>query len=446
MTNQLRPITAAWIIIAVLTATSTASAATKSTHHNIIMMDANDFENGFRPFSKSTRSTTSQSHEKRRKWRFSNMISLRGGGRRRAVELDNDSMLLGKDGFFGVKKVDTDILKSGESFILNNNILGIGGGGEESDRDVEEQLRELVRENSGTDILGKQQSTISSLFCILNQSINIATAAIVGSGCLGAWLASWIIGSVCKLFPSIAANSNSGASTTSQGITSSILGGKWRWTILATISHVSIHAVNAINKSNRALGAINSIHGVAFISLLWIHSHVVNPIVGGMIGCSHALLGVISMMCATMGNVLDDLGDLRLIPLDDDDATNHNTSPKYLSFEEQETKKTIRGAIANILSSMGLFASFPQYFLGLYLVSSTILTWVQSNESRFGWKRLPWWNEGILTDFGDIANNPGAGEGVLNRWDLSLRLVLFHLTIMIVKGAVAFVCVCDDRV
>lgn len=255
---------------------------------------------------------------------------------------------------------------------------------------------------------------LSLISCIFNHSINIATTALIGSGYFGAWIASWMIHGIHKIIPSMVeiANKSNENAVNKGGLFSAVIKGNWKWPIIATISYLSLSSIAGGIKS------INAINDAVFLSQLWLYSRVVDPLAGGLIGCSHALLSAVSLTSLNLGDLVDDLGNVRLASLEDgerDGTVENNTL--------LESRTTIRGAIANALSSMALMTSFPQHFLGLYLLLSIMLKWLSTSNKARGWDWLSWWNDGMIT--------PGPDSDDLNA--TALRLMGLHWIDIFVK-------------
>eukprot|EP00984_Skeletonema_dohrnii_P004863 scaffold1709_cov74-Skeletonema_dohrnii-CCMP3373.AAC.7 len=281
----------------------------------------------------------------------------------------------------------------------------------------------LVR---GGNIILSSSPILSTITTIIAQSLNVATAAFVGSGYVGCYIASLIIQQLqqCKLSTNIANNSNS-----------SMLG-KWKWAILATITHI-LH-------NNHS----SSIKNPTFPATLWIYSHLVNPTLGGLIGCTHVLLGGLSSLLGSQVviNQLSDLMDVRLPPLDEDGNMSYNVD----NFDRvrEESKSVLVDVLVRVMSSLTIFTSFPRDCLSLYLGVSAFLTWASSSlnlKSTNGmlWKVvseqwMPWWIDGL---FGDVIGEDSAADVatymVVHTKTVTMRLFTLHWIIMLVKGTTA---------
>eukprot|EP00984_Skeletonema_dohrnii_P007300 scaffold2645_cov96-Skeletonema_dohrnii-CCMP3373.AAC.6 len=282
----------------------------------------------------------------------------------------------------------------------------------------------LVR---GGNIILSSYSILSTITTIIAQSLNVATAAFVGSGYVGCYIASLIIQQLqqCKL-SNIADNSNG-----------NVLG-KWKWTILATITHILHH-----NHSS-------SIKNPTFLATLWIYSHLVNPTLGGLIGCTHVLLGGLSSLLGSQVviNRLSDLMDVRLPPLDEDGNMSYNVD--NFDRAREESKSVLVDVLVRVISSLTIFTSFPRDCLSLYLGVSAFLflTWASSSlnlKSTNGmlWKVvseqwMPWWIDGL---FGDVIGEDSAADVatymVVDTKTVTMRLFTLHWIIMLVKGTTA---------
>ncbi len=266
---------------------------------------------------------------------------------------------------------------------------------------------------------GAGNNFLSLLSCIFNQSINIGTTALIGSGYFGAWLASWMIHGIHKIIPSIEeiANQSNDNTIDKSGLFSVVIKGKWKWPIIATISYLSLSSISGGIKS------INAINDAIFLSLLWLYSRVVDPLAGGLIGCSHALLSAVSLTSSNLGGLVDDLGKIRLISLEDGERSGSDENRSVL-----ESRTTTRGLIANALSSAALAISFPQHFLGLYFFLSIVLKWLSTNDKARSWDWLSWWKEG-MTISGPDSNDLNV---------TALRFMALHWIGMVLKGFLAY--------
>jgi len=281
----------------------------------------------------------------------------------------------------------------------------------------------LVR---GGNILSSSSPILSTITTIIAQSLNVATAAFVGSGYVGCYIASLIIQQLqqCKL------------STNISNINGNVLG-KWKWTILATITHILHH-----NHSS-------SIKNPTFLATLWIYSHLVNPTLGGLIGCTHVLLGGLSSLLGSQVviNRLSDLMDVRLPPLDEDGNMSYNVHK--FDRAREESKSVLVDVLVRVMSSLSIFTSFPRDCLSLYLGVSALLTWasssldLKSNSSGMMWKVvseqwMPWWIDGLFGDV--IGEDSAAATAVAMAVDtktVTMRLFTLHWIIMLVKGTTA---------
>ena len=287
----------------------------------------------------------------------------------------------------------------------------------------------LVRGGSNI-ILSSSSPILSTITTIIAQSLNVATAAFVGSGYVGCYIASLIIQQLqqCKLSTNIANNSSN----------INMLG-KWKWTILATITHI-LH-----NNHNHS----SSIKNPTFLATLWIYSHLVNPTLGGLIGCTHVLLGGLSSLLGSQVviNQLSDLMDVRLPPLDEDGNMSYNVH--NFDRAREESKSVLVDVLVRVMSSLSIFTSFPRDCLSLYLGVSALLTWasssldLKSNSSGMMWKVvseqwMPWWIDGLFGDV--IGEDSAAATAVAMAVDtktVTMRLFTLHWIIMLVKGTTA---------
>eukprot|EP00985_Skeletonema_marinoi_P024692 scaffold17398_cov155-Skeletonema_marinoi.AAC.19 len=282
----------------------------------------------------------------------------------------------------------------------------------------------LVRGGSNI-ILSSSSPILSTITTIIAQSLNVATAAFVGSGYVGCFIASLIIQQLqqCKLSTNIGSSNNN-------------MLGKWKWTILATITHILHH-----NHSS-------SIKNPTFLATLWIYSHIVNPTLGGLIGCTHVLLGGLSSLLGSQVviNQLSDLMDVRLPPLDEDGNMSYNVH--NFDRAREESKSVLVDVLVRVMSSLSIFTSFPRDCLSLYLGVSALLTWASSSldlKSNSGmlWKVvseqwMPWWIDGLFGDvIGEDSSAVAAVAMAVDTKTVTMRLFTLHWIIMLVKGTTA---------
>lgn len=256
------------------------------------------------------------------------------------------------------------------------------------------------------------QSVASTCFFLIIQSLNVGTAAIIGSGGLGAWVSSILIVRLQKL----ASESNS--------FLSSLTSKKWSLTIIASVSYLLLNVRGIIQSVcfRNAASALSIMSDASFVFSLWLYSYAVNPVLGGVIGCAHVLIGVSSSLLSSspIVNSLNVLPGLRLKSLDDDGGVLSEAE-----LNEQGSSVTFRSVLSNAFASISLLTSYPRYFLGLYLASSAVLSLISSHEINFGGDWMVWLNDGLLGD-GDPRN-------------MTMRLLALHWIDMFIKVSLACV-------
>jgi len=293
-----------------------------------------------------------------------------------------------------------------------------------------------------------QSSPILSIaVLIINESINVACAATVISGYFGAWIASWMVTKAHKLLPIL---SNNGIVS---GESDNLLLGKYRLTTLASIGFLILHTTGIQSNSK-----CSRLSDASFVAILWTYSHIVNPTLGGVIGCTHILLSVLSTILGNrkLINALDHLGDLRFkkLPQGEEDiyiASKLDRIPKVpvVTFEP---KRKFKAAIASMMGSASVLIVFPQYFLGLYMLGCTLVSWSSTKQFEGRWKRfekfVQWLSEEICVSYDKNGrldcgiDSAVAGDSMnecLDPWKVSKRLVALYWIIALTKTAIAFV-------
>lgn len=306
----------------------------------------------------------------------------------------------------------------------------------------------------------RKPSILSVAILIVTQSLNIASAAFVVSGYFGAYAASWTVEKMHKLLLPALSN-NSLLSGGEGGGTDNLLVGKYRLSIVATIGILLLH-VTGIQP--------NTIHSrlsdAAFAAILWTYSHLVDPLLGGLIGVAHVSLGIVStvlshpsVLDAVEGYSNKDVRLRRLGQYADPDGD------KYVRVRDRTpTTPVVTGGpgdevganIANAMGSASILLVFPQYFLGLYVLAGVLAsraggasmssTSTPSSRRFRRWAR--WLGEGMVCAGNggpggcaaaavvDGASSPG---GDANPWKVSGRLVALYWIIALAKAGVAYV-------
>ena len=302
----------------------------------------------------------------------------------------------------------------------------------------------------GNILLSSSLSILSTITTIVTQSLNIATAVLIGSGYVGCYIASLIIQQLqhyCTTPTTTAINSNNGGN----GIW------KWKWTILATLTHILSNISN--NNNNNS----NTMKNPIFLPTLWAYSHYVNPILGGLIGCTHLLIGGLSSLLGshTVIHQFSDFMNVRLPPLDDDGNMSYTIDTFIQQHETKKMKNVVMEVVGRVCSSLGILTSFPRDCLSLYLGIGAVLTWVSSFELQNDdidttttataaggmlWKVvnsssngqwMSWWMNGLFGN--NIIDEDGAATTsavimVVDTKMITKRLFALHCIVMLVKG------------
>lgn len=280
----------------------------------------------------------------------------------------------------------------------------------------------------GGDILLQSTTLITT---IVGQALNIAMAALVTSGYVGCYIASFLIRHLQFYCNTIATTTTT--ATAADAINSSnndFTLQNYKWTILATLTHI------LLNLSNNNILASNP----TFLPTLWAYSHYINPTLGGYIGCTHLVLGGVSSLLGSK-RIVDNVSDLmkvRLPPLDEDGNMSYNVD----TFQKEEggfkNGNVLRQVLVRILSSCSIFTSFPRDMLSLYMGTSALLTFILSLDLNYDnngmlWKKvkdqIPWWRDGL---FG--GGGTGADMVVVDTREVTMRLFVMHWIVMVVKG------------
>ncbi len=317
--------------------------------------------------------------------------------------------------------------------------------------------------SSMTSLLSKSSSVILST---LATSINIACGAFVSSGYFGAYFASMILRTIhLNILPDIVTMTAKKEKTVGGGayieptsnkllLLLQLVEGKYHWTSIATLLSILLHVVIAFTDSTPNNYIHSLIDNASFMTILWVYSHMVDPILGGAIGMAHVALGGLAMM---LGNhrlrttVYRLGGEWRLKNLNqynivggkeggDDDvyidplkAMRPVRVPVLIS-----TSAPMATAIANGMGSASVLLVFPQYFLGLYMLGSSFISWWsnnrQSNNGNIS-RLVRWLSEGITLSRARYSRMTtggcGLGGHIDSPWQLVTRLVaLYWLTVL----------------
>eukprot|EP00986_Skeletonema_menzelii_P000434 scaffold128_cov140-Skeletonema_menzelii.AAC.10 len=298
-------------------------------------------------------------------------------------------------------------------------------------------------------------SILSTITTIVTQSLNIATAALIGSGYVGCYIASLIIQQLQHYCTTSTITTTVNGNNGGNGIW------KWKWTILATLTHIlsNIHPNHSFSNNNT--NNSNTAKNPIFLPTLWAYSHYVNPILGGLIGCTHLLIGGLSSLLGShiVIHQFSDFMNVRLPPLDDDGNMSY-TIDTFIQQHEQK-KNVVMEVVGRVCSSLGILTSFPRDCLSLYLGIGAVLTWVSSfelqnddidtttittaggmlwkvaNSSSRNGQWMSWWMNGLFGN--NIIDEDGAATTsavimVVDTKMITKRLFALHCIVMLVKG------------
>lgn len=259
-------------------------------------------------------------------------------------------------------------------------------------------------------------SILSKSLFVINQTVNIATAALVGSGFLGSWFASFII---CKLQKLAVSSPMRNYSISNVGIVNR----KWSLTIASCSVYFLMKLRGIIHTivTRKALDSIIRASDLGVLLAIWAYSKIVDPVSGGLIGCGYVSLELFAtVMSSGAASLLSELAAFRLTPLDSEGKLQSGPRMEFQSSSNLQ----VRESIAQALSSMSLLTSMPRYFLTLYLISSTILDLIDQRDGKLG-ELISWFKVGFHRNLNEIPLN------------LSIRLFAIHLANMIIKGVMS---------
>ena len=259
-------------------------------------------------------------------------------------------------------------------------------------------------------------SILSKSLFVVNQTINVATAGLVGSGLLGSWIASIIICKLQKLSTLSSLNNTSGVSGCP---IFSIVNRKWCLTITSCGAYFMMKCKRIIGaiSTRSALNSLVVLNDIGVLCAIYLFSNVAkNPVLGGLLGCSYVSLEVLaSLTSGTATGVLNELLSFRLTPLDEDGSI---VEPEQIS-NHKSIYSSAREIISHAFSSMSLLASMPQYFLILYLLSNITLQLASKHDQKG--VSISWLYSGLLGNASEHA--------ALKPWDISLRLLVVHFAL-----------------
>jgi len=453
------------------TSAATSSSSPFSCSQNNLMGNMSDVHNNNPHWSLLPRESPTG---RRRRWIMSRITLMRGGGGGSSPPINRS------------KRKGTRISRGVARGINNDNDANNNSNNAAAVYD------HLFHGNRGGGSSIQPSSILSIAILIVTQSINVASAAIVLSGYFGAYVASWIIGKLHKILPTLIAKSSSSTANNNANANHAFLQ-KYKLTSLASIGILFLH-LSGIQSNN----LYSRISDASFLILLWTYSHIVNPIMGGMIGCTHVSLGILSTMFdhPKLASVLDSSLDtfrLKILPmynnvLDENGKVveedpymppGEGRVPRAPIVTSTPRKKNqqLGTKLANMLGSASILLAFPQYCLGLYLLGSIMVScW---SKSSGGWKTwngwMQWLSQGMeccassaaTSNYDENGNNlqllsgsSSDGNGgvdddailmtesllineeerisSINPWNLSKRLLALYWVMALAKASVAY--------
>lgn len=272
----------------------------------------------------------------------------------------------------------------------------------------------IFKHRAGTQTAAYVMSKSISIISLL---LNIATTAIVGSGLLGSWVASGIISKMHKFGLSLSLNSSEESNR------------KWSLTIASCGAYfiLKFRSIFSSALSRNALNFVLGLNDLGVILAISAFSLFVNTTIGGLIGCSYVSLEILaSLISCGVASLLSDKMAFRLVPLDADG----NAGKPNLMCNKISNNSLVGEALESAFSSAPLLASMPQYFLSMYLIASTILGFIEKyDKKKWNGTIVSWFRAGIIEEENGFRIMP----------DLSLRLFVLHLALMICKGLLAYI-------
>ena len=227
----------------------------------------------------------------------------------------------------------------------------------------------------------KQSAIISTILLIIDQTINLSSAAFVASGYFGAYIATFLVSKLHQIIPTL---------TSSDGLLGSIINNDaisiqykiHTNVILPRLTVLTIIGMLLLNipgfQINNSFGRLSDI---SFIAILWAFSKRVDPIMGGLIGFTHLTISILSNILGNrrLINSLDHLQDIRLKSLSNelreyedyvDPAKKERVSREPIIVaggdESWNTKFTL--LVSKVMNSASFLVVWPQLFLGLYML------------------------------------------------------------------------------
>jgi hypothetical protein len=203
---------------------------------------------------------------------------------------------------------------------------------------------------------------------------------------------------------------------------------------------------------------------VVFSALLSLYSYIVDPLLGGLIGCTHVMVGLTSSIIGNtqLGNMIGRINDVRYCKLynnsnDDefDDGSSLAVDPIKRTFRlpvvtsgSIVTNSIIITKIMDMLVSSSLLIVSSQHFLGLYMLGTTLVSlW-----SKYYYHNSEQQHQSMYQVVGQRIIG-GIGQSTLMiedvaqwwlggidcPWKLPKRLVTLYWVIMLSKMGVAYI-------
>lgn len=296
---------------------------------------------------------------------------------------------------------------------------------------------------------------------IVTQSLNIACMAFVVSGYFGAYVASWMIHDIRnRIVPKLVISSSSSSSSPSLSSLSMIAQLRdYRWTTLALLG-ILLPYLSSSSSYNLDMHIVYD--DIVFATLLSLYSYIVDPILGGLIGCTHVMVGLTASIIGNsqLGNMIGRLGDVRYRKLhnendandanDDDGSSLAYVDPTKRPFRlpmatSRSTEKNgITTKIVDILGSTSLLIVSSQHFLGLYMLGTTLVSlwskyYYHNSEQQLLYNEVGQSSIGITgrSMFEDVVQWWLGGIGC--PWKLPKRLVVLYWVILLSKLGAAYI-------
>ena len=297
---------------------------------------------------------------------------------------------------------------------------------------------------------------------IITQSLNIACGAFVVSGYFGAYVASWMIHEIRnRIVPKLVISSSSSSSSPSLSSLSMIAQLRdYRWTTLALLG-ILLPYLSSSSSYNLDMHRVYD--DIVFATLISLYSYIVDPLLGGLIGCTHVMVGLTASIIGNsqLGNMIGRLGDVRYRKLhnendaNDDDDDDDGSSLAYVDptkrpfrlpmvTSRSTEKNSITTKIVDILGSTSLLIVSSQHFLGLYMLGTTLVSlWSKycyhSSEQQLLYKEVGQRSIGITgrSMFKDVVQWWLGGIGC--PWKLPKRLVVLYWVILLSKLGAAYI-------